>query len=158
MSRRRLTETDEKLLSLLEANARKPVVALAKQVGLSRTAVQARLERLEDEGVIAGYTIVRGHAPLRVGIRSFFLVTLSKTTVLHKLRDYPGVVAAWTVASSQMDAMLLVETIDTEALGDFRIKLEDTCGVTAVTTVPILHTARQCAFGSALSANSMSLS
>jgi Lrp/AsnC family leucine-responsive transcriptional regulator len=59
MAGRPLDETDEKLLALLEQNARRPVVALAKAVGLSRSAVQDRLARLEDSGAVARYTIVQ---------------------------------------------------------------------------------------------------
>ena len=42
-------------MSLLAENARMPVAELARRLDLSRTTVQARLERLEGQGVIAGY-------------------------------------------------------------------------------------------------------
>jgi len=51
------TAKDEELLSALRANARAPVAALARTLGLSRTTVQDRLKRLEEQGVIAGYTL-----------------------------------------------------------------------------------------------------
>lgn len=53
----KLSEKDRELLALLGDNARMPVAALAKKLGLSRTTVQARLERLEREKVIAGYAV-----------------------------------------------------------------------------------------------------
>ncbi|QPB24421.1 Lrp/AsnC family transcriptional regulator [Rhizobium sp. 007] len=52
-----VTEKDRELLDLLGENARAPVASLAKKLGLSRTTVQARLDRLEREGVIAGYNV-----------------------------------------------------------------------------------------------------
>ena len=55
-----LDAIDEHLLVLLRANARTPLVTLAKKIGLSRSAAQERLTRLQDSGVIAGYTIRRG--------------------------------------------------------------------------------------------------
>ncbi|ANP90093.1 Lrp/AsnC family transcriptional regulator [Rhizobium leguminosarum] len=52
-----VTEKDRELLDLLGENARAPVASLAKKLGLSRTTVQSRLDRLEREGVIAGYNV-----------------------------------------------------------------------------------------------------
>ncbi|AZO54372.1 Lrp/AsnC family transcriptional regulator [Mesorhizobium sp. M8A.F.Ca.ET.208.01.1.1] len=52
-----VTGKDRELLDLLGENARAPVASLAKKLGLSRTTVQARLDRLEREGVIAGYNV-----------------------------------------------------------------------------------------------------
>lgn len=51
--------TDEKLLTLLEADARTSVTALAAKLKLARSTVQDRLHRLERAGEIRGYTIRR---------------------------------------------------------------------------------------------------
>ena len=51
---------DEKLIALLCRNARMTLTALAQGVSLSRTAVQARMARLEREKVIVGYRAVMG--------------------------------------------------------------------------------------------------
>lgn len=52
-----LDETDRALLRQLQQNARAPVATLARKLGLARTTVQARLDRLETNGTIAGYTL-----------------------------------------------------------------------------------------------------
>ena len=54
---RQLDRIGRELLSLLKANAREPVASLARKLGLSRSAVQERIGRLEREGIIAGYTV-----------------------------------------------------------------------------------------------------
>src|SRR5688572_17167169 len=51
---------DRQLIARLQDDARTPVVALAQAVGLSRSAVQERLRRLERDGVIAQYTLRLG--------------------------------------------------------------------------------------------------
>ncbi|WNJ91444.1 Lrp/AsnC family transcriptional regulator [Bosea sp. 685] len=51
-----IDQTDRLLLVLLTENARAPVAELGRKLGLSRTTVQSRIERLERRGVIAGYT------------------------------------------------------------------------------------------------------
>ncbi|AZY49961.1 Lrp/AsnC family transcriptional regulator [Bordetella avium] len=48
---------DQSLLGLLRQDARAPVATLAKRLGVSRGTVNNRLARLEDTGVIVGYTV-----------------------------------------------------------------------------------------------------
>ncbi|MEX3690443.1 Lrp/AsnC family transcriptional regulator [Paraburkholderia sp. BR14263] len=48
---------DDKLLGLLQVDARAAIADLARQLGLSRTTVQSRIDRLERRGVIAGYSV-----------------------------------------------------------------------------------------------------
>lgn len=48
---------DQQLLSLLRADARSTVATLAKKLGVSRGTVNNRITRLEDAGVIVGYTV-----------------------------------------------------------------------------------------------------
>lgn len=56
----KLTEKDEELLSILKCNARASVSDIARATGVSRTAVQNRLTRLENNKVIQAYSIVLG--------------------------------------------------------------------------------------------------
>lgn len=53
-----LDDTDRALLALLRENARLPAADLARRLGIARTTVQSRLQRLERSGAIAGYTVV----------------------------------------------------------------------------------------------------
>lgn len=55
-----MDERDRLLLTLLRRNARQPVVALARELNLSRSATQERLAKLEGSGAIRGYTIIEG--------------------------------------------------------------------------------------------------
>ena len=53
-----LDDTDRALLALLRENARASTTELGRRLGLSRTTVQSRLQRLERRRVVAGYTVV----------------------------------------------------------------------------------------------------
>ncbi|RMH48292.1 MAG: AsnC family transcriptional regulator [Alphaproteobacteria bacterium] len=57
---------DRAILRLLSGNGRMPVAEIARRVGLSKTPVQARIRRLEREGVIAGYRAFLD--PIRLGL------------------------------------------------------------------------------------------
>jgi Lrp/AsnC family leucine-responsive transcriptional regulator len=52
-----LDEKDKALVAALRRNARESLVGLARRVGLSRSATQERMRRLEREGVIKAYTV-----------------------------------------------------------------------------------------------------
>jgi DNA-binding Lrp family transcriptional regulator len=72
----RISPADELLLSILRENARASTAQIARRLGLSRTTVQNRIERLERQGVIGGYT-VRVHDEFeRSRIRAHILITL----------------------------------------------------------------------------------
>ncbi|MDM0067030.1 MULTISPECIES: Lrp/AsnC family transcriptional regulator [unclassified Variovorax] len=52
-----MDDTDRQLISLLRAEARTPVVALAKKLRVARATVQNRIAKLESDGTIVGYTV-----------------------------------------------------------------------------------------------------
>ena len=49
---------DKQILSLLSQNARMPVKEIAQKVSLTSPAVSGRIRKMEEEGIIAGYTLV----------------------------------------------------------------------------------------------------
>lgn len=49
--------TDQQLLSLLRKDARTSVATLASKLGVSRGTVSNRITKLEDAGIIVGYTV-----------------------------------------------------------------------------------------------------
>ena len=53
-------ELDRKLLTLLQSDARASTADLARQLGVARTTIVARLARLEHDRVIVGYTVRLG--------------------------------------------------------------------------------------------------
>ena len=97
-----MDQTDQKLLALLRTNAREPLAALARKLGLARSTVQDRLKRLEKERVVAGYTVrlSQEHAQRRIQAHVMIsanpkaaaqLVTeLKKMPEIHKLAAISG--------------------------------------------------------------------
>ena len=53
-----LDELDHQILTLLAANARMPVKEIAEQVSLTSPAVSSRIHKLEQAGIIGGYTVM----------------------------------------------------------------------------------------------------
>ena len=65
---RDLDETDLEILSLLAADARRPFSEIGDRVGLSGPAVSDRVTRLEETGVIQGFTVDVDRTKLRAGV------------------------------------------------------------------------------------------
>ena len=106
-----MDDTDSKLISMLRENARAPTAVLARRLGLSRTTVQARLERLERSGTIAGYGVRISDDVERGLIRAHVLITLlPKVTprIEAELRAIPEVRTLHSVSGS-FDMIAIVE-------------------------------------------------
>ncbi|WP_322866644.1 Lrp/AsnC family transcriptional regulator [Aquicoccus sp. G2-2] len=56
---------DRKILAILAGDGRISIADLARQIGLSKSPVQARVKRLEERGVITGYRAMLD--PIRMG-------------------------------------------------------------------------------------------
>ncbi len=69
------TKADLSLIALLRENARASTAELARRLGVSRTTVQSRLEKLERQGIIQGYTVRIAPAFERDLVRAHVLVT-----------------------------------------------------------------------------------
>ncbi len=112
-----IDETDSRLIALLSENARAPVSTLARKLSLARTTVQARIERLETSGAIAGYTIRKG-ALSRPPLRATVLISIeprSGPAVLARLSALPNVEQVHTT-SGRWDLIATLSAPDTETL------------------------------------------
>lgn len=52
-----MDETDHQLLALLRRDARTNIATLATKLGVSRGTITNRIKKLEDDGIIVGYTV-----------------------------------------------------------------------------------------------------
>ncbi len=74
-----LDRHDQAILRRLASDGRISITDLAREIGLSKSPTQARLRRLEKDGVITGYRAL--YDPIRLGLNhvSFVEVRLSDT-------------------------------------------------------------------------------
>ena len=113
---RRITPADAALLSALRDNARASTAQVARRLGVSRTTVQSRLERLEREGVIRGYTVRVDEEVERGHIRAHIMITVlpkQMPAVVQALRDMPQVRSLHSVSGAHdLVAMGVVPTVE----------------------------------------------
>ena len=89
-----MDETDHHLLSLLRQDARISVAALAQKLDVSRGTVSNRIRRLEDEGVIVGYTVRLRPDVQHNAIKAWMSIAVEGNqtrTVIASLLGEPGV-------------------------------------------------------------------
>lgn len=126
----KIDETDQRLVTLLRENARRPVAELARRLNLARTTVQARIERLEAGGVITGYTLRTAEAS-RPPLQATVLMSIeprSGPEVLARLRSLPGVEVVHTT-SGRFDLLAQVLAQTTAELDDTIDRIAEARGV-----------------------------
>jgi DNA-binding Lrp family transcriptional regulator len=139
---KQLTPADEALLSVLRENARASTAEIARRLGLSRTTVQSRIDRLEREGVIAGYTVRLGDDYEHGRVRAHILITVlpkQMAAVVQALRAMPEVRSLHSVSGTyDLVAMGVVPTVaDMDELTD---RIGGVEGVERTTSSVILST------------------
>ncbi|QGX38401.1 Lrp/AsnC family transcriptional regulator [Permianibacter aggregans] len=115
----KLDNFDRQLLNLVQADSSQTTERLAEQVALSPSAIQRRLRRLREQGVIVRETALV--EPKEVGRPSFFVVSLQvereRPELLMQLRKWleaePRIQQAFYV-TGEADFVLVVTAPDTE--------------------------------------------
>lgn len=119
-----LTAMDLKILSSLQSNARLSNVELSEQVHLSASQCYRRLKRMEEDGIVKGYTALLEPAALGFGVMAHVNVSLEKhgdnpvqafRTAIH---EYPEVLECHAV-SGDADYVLRVVAEDLKAFSNF---------------------------------------
>lgn len=98
-----LSPKDRELLALLAQDARTPVATLAKKLSLARTTVQARIDRLEQRGIIAGYGVRLSDAYRSGLVRAHLLITIAPkalSRVCASLESLPAVTEVHSVSGA----------------------------------------------------------
>ncbi|KCV81577.1 AsnC family transcriptional regulator [Actibacterium atlanticum] len=113
-----MDDLDKQILSHLARDARVSLSVLARKLSVARTTLQARIERLERSGVIAGYTLRLGEAGRQNRIRATILLSVeprAQPAILARLKTIPEVETAHTT-SGRFDLLLQVAATGTAAL------------------------------------------
>jgi Lrp/AsnC family leucine-responsive transcriptional regulator len=119
-----LDEFDRRIIRALNANARATNVEVAKQVGLSEAPCSRRIRRLEDEGVIKGYSVRLDAASVGIEIRAFVTLTLDAVSAkaadrfAEVVAESPFVLECFIVSGSAY-ALLHVVAPDIRAYSEF---------------------------------------
>ena len=141
-----MDDTDRRIIVLLREDARRSFQDIGGHVHLSAPAVKRRVDRLERDGVIRGYTAVVD--PQAFGWETEAFVDLyceggmPGEAIKHAVSEEPGVVSAHTVAG-EASALLHVRATDTADLESCLERIRATDGITRTVTEVVLSTLLQ---------------
>jgi len=113
-----LDDTDRRLLALLREDARLSTASLARSLGVARTTVVERLKRLQQRGVVAGYTVRMNKRFESRLLRVHVLLDVDAKrgeSVVAALRAIPQVRAVHAI-SGAFDSLVFVEGETTEEI------------------------------------------
>jgi Lrp/AsnC family leucine-responsive transcriptional regulator len=142
-----IDQTDATILDLLQRDARMPQAAIAKVVGLSAASVSERVRKLEQAGVIRGYTALVDPEQLGKPLTAFIRVTAGSNAQgvydadegMRNLIDDPDVLEIHHVAGEDCYIMK-VRTAHPRGLETLLARLRAHVPVTRTVTMIVLST------------------
>ena len=136
-----LDELDEQIIELLREDARRTLADIASRVNLSPAPVKRRIDRLEQLGVITGYTVSVNHALIGPSIEAFtelrFAGDADIDEILGSVERIPEIREVFTMAGDP-DALLRIRVNDVEHLKAVVNRLRRTGRVTGTKTLMVL--------------------
>ena len=145
----RMDRTDLAILSILQRDGRIPNAELAERVSLSASACLRRVQRLENEGVLAGYSAVLDPPRVGLGLQAFVRVQLARHDS-EAIAEFTRHVAGWDevvachALTGDMDYLLHVAVQDLEHFSRFLLDhLLNASGVADVNSSFVLRTVKQ---------------
>lgn len=119
MRSRPIDSCDEQILELLVEDARRSASEIGRLVNLSPAAAKRRIDRLEEIGLIRGYTAVVDRSMLRVQLEAFSELRFAPGTQVDEIdaavADLPELVETFTLAGDP-DALVRLRVNDVEHL------------------------------------------
>ena len=139
-----LDEIDRGLVSILRHDGRRSVSDMAAELGLSRATVRARIDRLERDGEILGYTVVLRADAEAMPVRGLTMIEVEgrmTARVIDALAGFAEVGAVHTT-NGRWDLIVDVSTASLADLDAVLRRMRLVPGITGSETSLLLSTPR----------------
>lgn len=137
-----MDDIDRAILAHLSQDARMSLAVLARRMKVARSTIQARVERLESSGVIAGYTVRLGETARTSRIRASVLLSIeprSQPGILSRLKAITQIERVNTT-SGRIDLLLQLSTGSTAELDEVLDRISVIEGVRSLESLVHLST------------------
>lgn len=137
-----MDDTDQKLVSALRHDARASLSDLALLLGVSRTTVRARIERLTRAGEIIGFTVVLKEDALADPVRGLMMIGIEGRGADRIIRQLSGLTAVRGLHSTngRWDVIAEIGTATLEEFDDVLARIRRFDGVATSETSLLLST------------------
>ncbi|NJB67846.1 Lrp/AsnC family leucine-responsive transcriptional regulator [Desulfobaculum xiamenense] len=146
MSKRKIDETDRRIIVALQENARVRNAEIARRIGMAPSAVLERIRRLEASGVIQGYEARINPMAIDCGLTAFTFVRseegVGSTLAGEELAKIPEVLEVHHTAGHDC-YLLKVRVADTQALGQLLRRIGQVETVRDTRTTIVLTTVKE---------------
>lgn len=140
-----IDQIDQAIIDHLVADGRATYGEIGAAVNLSAPAVKRRIDRLEERGVITGYTVVLDHTQLERPLEAFTELRFAGDARVDAIAaigdDVPEVQAVFTMAGDP-DALVWLRVRDVQDLKRVIDQLRSTGHVSGTKTMMVLGAAR----------------
>ncbi len=133
---------DKELIALLRANSRESTANLARCLGMSRTTVTSRIERLEKRGIITGYTVQFSDDYERGQIQAHVMISSDPKSSAHIVRQLKQIsaVRALHAVNGVYEMLAIVSAESTQHLDEVLDQIGNTKGISKTTSSIVLST------------------
>jgi Lrp/AsnC family transcriptional regulator, regulator for asnA, asnC and gidA len=140
----RLDEIDKQILGMLIDDSRIPLSHISKEIGISSPAIRERMRKLEQEGIIKGFSTIVDYKKLGLGLTAFIGLSMDESKccqedVFIELEKIPRVLEAH-FTNGEEDILVKVVTENTETLVDLLGQMNAIDGVNRTKTMIALKT------------------
>jgi len=149
MSKITIDRYDLALLDALQRKGNATNATLGEQIRLSASQISRRIQRLEDDGVIAGYVAMLSPSELGLGVTAFAQITLERhgeatsESFEQAVAAMPEVMECFAI-SGDADYLLRIIVPDLAAFSELMMKrLLRVAGVARVSTSIALHKVKE---------------
>lgn len=136
--RRPMEDLDRRIVALLASDGRLSFTDLAKETGLSVSAVHQRVRRLQERSAIKGYRAVVDHEAAGLPLTALVSITpfdaSAPDDIPDRLRDIHQIVSCWSVAGEE-NYVLQVRVASPCELEELLARIRTAAAVTTRTTV-----------------------
>jgi DNA-binding Lrp family transcriptional regulator len=126
-----MDQLDRKIIAALQHNARESTSKIAAKLGVARTTVHERIARMEDRGVIAGYSVVLKEHPETLKVQIVVLAEVQQketARIIKRLETYPEVKQCLSI-NGEFDLIICAEAPRIE---DLDILVDDLAAIPGI--------------------------
>jgi Lrp/AsnC family transcriptional regulator, regulator for asnA, asnC and gidA len=143
-----LDEIDLQILSILEENAKARMHGIAKKLNVPQSTVHHRIKRMEKDGIISKWTILKDYEKMGLGVKAYILIFVNVTALKQmkksqkdlakRIRKFDNIEAV-DIMAGEADLLVTARCSDLKSLQDVLLdQIQSIEGITKTKTMIVI--------------------